>query len=547
MSEPNKVAWYNRRWFERLIEIIPGAVSWATLVAPVVISLFVPVAVAYYIIAFDLYWMIKSFHMSYNLIVGYKRLRASEKIDWRGRLEWFDNPSLKLKSINKELGSLKKIGSDLGLRRRRLIADKKELTSLAATKGLLDPKKIFNAVIIPILNEVDVIESTIKSLTETDYPVDRLMLIVSYEERGGAEVEQAVRRGIAKYGSQMALAMAVKHPDLSDRPKTKAENSNFAGRILAKETLARGIDPDYVIVTSLDSDHRVSKSYFSCLTYSYASEPNRRHRSFQPIPLFLNNIWDAPAAMRVIAIGNSFWTLMETMRPGRLRNFASHAQSLATLIDTDFWNAYSIVEDGHQFWRTYFRYDGDHKVVAVLAPIYQDAVVAGTYKRTIIDQYKQIRRWAWGVSDIPYVVRQSLANRRAPWGDKLLQLGRLFESHFSWATSSITLQAVAWLPLFLNPRFSYQTLAHELPVITSTILELASVGVIVTILISLLSLPPRPARYRRFKSIFMVAQWALLPITAIAFGSVAALQAQTRLMFGRYFVEFNVTEKARKD
>jgi hypothetical protein len=344
----------------------------------------------------------------------------------------------------------------------------------------------------------------------------------------------------------MALAIAVKHPDLTDRPKTKAENSNFAGRILEKEMSDRGIDPEKVIVTSLDSDHRVSRIYFSCLTYKYAAEPNRRHRSFQPIPMFLNNIWDAPAAMRVIAIGNSFWTLMETMRPGRLRNFASHAQSLATLIDTDFWNVYSIVEDGHQFWRTYFRYDGDHKVIAVLAPIYQDAVLAGTYRKTITEQYKQIRRWAWGVSDIPYVVRQSLANRRAPWGDKLLQLGRLFESHFSWATSSITLQAVAWLPLFLNPRFSYQTLAHELPMITSTILELASVGIIITILISLMSLPPRPARYRRAKSILMIAQWVLLPVTAIAFGSVAALQAQTRLMMGRYFVEFNVTEKARK-
>jgi hypothetical protein len=99
------VVWYNRRWFERLLEIIPGAVSWTTLVAPIVISLFVPVAVAYYIIAFDLYWMIKSFHMSYNLVIGYRRLRRSEKIDWRSRLGWFDDPKLSLRMVQEELAS----------------------------------------------------------------------------------------------------------------------------------------------------------------------------------------------------------------------------------------------------------------------------------------------------------------------------------------------------------------------------------------------------------------------------------------------------------
>jgi hypothetical protein len=249
--------------------------------------------------------------------------------------------------------------------------------------------------------------------------------------------------------------------------------------------------------------------------------------------------------MRVIATGNSFWQLMETMRPHRLRNFAAHAQSLAALIATDYWSTTTIVEDGHQFWRTYFVYDGDHEVVPVFTPIYQDAVLAETYLKTIRAQYLQLRRWAWGVSDIPYTVRAALANTRIPWTNKGVQIARLIEGHISWATSSITLTAVAWLPLYLNREFSYQTLAHQLPIITSRILQISSVGIIVTILISIISLPPRPARYKKSRNIFMVAQWALLPITSIAFGSIAALDSQTRLMFGRY-LGFYVTEKSRK-
>jgi len=222
------------------------------------------------------------------------------------------------------------------------------------------------------------------------------------------------------------------------------------------------IDPNDVLVTTFDADHRASKSYFSYLTFEYCIEPDRRHRSFQPIPMFYNNIWDVPAPMRVIATSNSFWMLMETMRPSRLRNFASHAQSLATLIDTDYWSVTTIVEDGHQYWRTYFRYDGDHRVVPLYIPIYQDAVLAESYLKNHQSSVQTAQTVGLGSDGHIVCVRQSIANRRAPLGNKLLQLWRLFESHFSWATSSILLTSAAWLPLILNREFSYQALAHEL-------------------------------------------------------------------------------------
>lgn len=247
----------------------------------------------------------------------------------------------------------------------------------------------------------------------------------------------------------------------------------------------------------------------------------------------------------MIATSNSFWILMEMMRPHRLRNFAAHAQPMEALIDTDFWSVTTIVEDGHQYWRTYFRYNGMHDVVPIFTQVYQDAVLADTYAKTFKVQFLQLRRWAWGVTDIAYAVRHAVANKRIPWSKKFPQLFRLVESHYSWATAPLVLMFVAWMPLYLNRTFSYQALAHNLPIITSRILLLASVTMLLTISISLISLPKRPKRYGKIRMIMMLAQWVILPVTSIGFSAFAAINAQTRLMFARY-LEFYVTDKATK-
>ncbi len=549
--------YYDQRWFTRAMEILPGAVTWLTLLLPVILSLTDPVLVAYFIIAYDLYWMIKSFRLSANLLRGYRRLHLAQFVDWNLRLEG-------LKDLNKDIvrneSELKKMQEEhpaavhwwyLGDRKVRsryaeAVYERERLTALKGRK-LMDPDAIYHAVVLATYNEsIDTLWPSVKSLTEVDFPLDQIMLVIAYEERGGPQTEANALRLVKEFGHKFAFAIAVKHPDgVAGEIRGKGGNISHAGRVLEAEVQRRKIDPEHVVVTTFDSDHRASKNYFSYLSYLYATDENRVHRSYQPIPMFFNNIWDVPAPMRVIATGNSFWMLMETMRPHRLRNFAAHAQSLAALIATDFWSVTTIVEDGHQYWRTYFAFDGDHEVVPIFTPIYQDAVLAATYIKTFRVQFLQLRRWAWGVTDFAYVVRNSLANKEIPWGNKLPQIGRLFESHFSWATAPLILTFVGWLPLYLNRNFGYESLAHNLPIITSRILTLSSIAIVVTVLLSLISLPPKPARYHKTRFVGMILQWMLLPITTIGFGALAALNSQTRLMFGRY-LEFYVTEKATK-
>ena len=70
------------------------------------------------------------------------------------------------------------------------------------------------------------------------------------------------------------------------------------------------------------------------------------------------------------------------------------------------------------------------------------------------------------------------------------------------------------------------------------------IGLFVTIFLSLKMLPPRPERYKRRHSVFMVTQWVLMPVTAIIYNSFSAFNAQTHLLLGKYLDKFDVTEKA---
>ena len=538
----------DRRWMIRLLEIIPGAVTWITIALPIILSFWSPIAVAYFIIAFDLYWTVKAFHISYSLYRAYGRLHATDKIDWTARLEWLSHPQ----------ASLDKVSTALDVAFVEHPGDSKLYKELQVKQGilenlarherlLLDPKEIYNVVLIATYNEsIDTLEPSLQALTEVDYPLDHMMVILAYEERGGEQTEINAKALIERYGDRFAYAKAIKHPDgIVGEHRGKGANITHAGRIFAQHINELGIDPEHIIVTTFDADHRAARNYFTLLTYEYASDPNRLHKSYQPIPMFYNNIWDAPAPMRVIALGNSFWTLTETMRPHRLRNFSAHAQGLATLIGTDFWSITTIVEDGHQFWRTYFAYDGDHQVMPIFTCVYQDAVLADTYLKTFRAQYLQLRRWAWGCSDIPYVFRNMVKNPQIPLWNRIIQFHRLFDSHFSQATAPLLLTFVAYLPLLLNAGSSRSIVAQNLPFITSDILTVASIGLFVMIFFSLISLPPRPARYRRTRVLGMISQWLLLPLITMGYSSFAAIDAQTRLMFGKY-LEFYVTEKSVK-
>lgn len=508
------------RWLERL----PAMLSWTLLATPFILSLISPSLAAFFIIGYILIWFFRGVGLNLRVIQGYNTMKKHEKLPWRQMLEDIEKGEATVKNAPKWHAA--------------------NIERVDVLPGAVKPSETIHAVIIAVYNEArEVVAPTIESVLASDYPMKNVILVIAYEERGGPDTAKMVKELIKTYGDKFMFAEAVEHPqDMPHEVIGKGGNITFAGRVLQERLEERKIDPIRVLVTTLDSDNRPHPNYLSALTYTFSLCPEPKKVSFQPIPIYTNNIWDVPALMRVIATGNSFWNLVLSLRPHMIRNFSAHAQSMAALIDTDFWSVRTIVEDGHQFWRTYFRYDGKHEVYPIYVPIYQDAVLAEGYRRTLKAQFIQIRRWAWGCSDIAFVwTKGFLTPNDVPRRDLIAKTGRLMESHLSWATGPILLLTAAFVPILFNPD---NIAANQLPQMASYIQRVAMVGLVITMFLSFKSLPPKPARYTRKRTVLMVFQWVLLPVTTIAYNSMAALYSQTRLFRGKYLDKFDVTEKA---
>ncbi len=515
----------------RFFEMLPGLLSWGILALPFVLSQVSPLLCVFFIIGYLMLWFAKAIGLNIRAIQGFRMLSQHQKLPWPQMLE--------------ELGSGKTDQPD----RHVPSWHYENVLRVAEQPTPIKPNEIVHAMMIATYNESrEVLEPTIKSILDSDYNPKQVILIIAYEERGGPEVATQAKQLIDDYKHHFKHAFAVEHPtDIPGEIIGKGGNVTYAGRELQKYIATTKIDPLSVIVTTLDADNRPHKYYLSALSYLYAATTDPRYVSYQPIPIYTNNIWDAPAPMRVIATGNSFWNIVLSMRTHMIRNFSAHAQSLQTLIDTDFWSVRTIVEDGHQFWRTYFRYEGQHEVYPLYVPIYQDAVLSTTYWKTLKAQFIQLRRWAWGASDVAYVAEKGFFTpNKVPKFDLLLKFGRLLEGHITWAVAPLILAFSAFIPGLFNRHDLGPSdfVVRQLPHLVSNIQTLALLGIFVTLFLSLKMLPPKPERYKRHRTLFMMLQWVLLPVTTVLYNSFAALYSQTRLMFGKYIGKFDVTDKA---
>lgn len=511
----------------RFFEILPGALSYFILLLPIILSFISVTAAAFFILAYILIYFTRSIAFDVRAFFGYREMRMQEKLDWNKMVDEIERGE-----VNPEA--------------KRPDWHRSNIERLQETPSIVAPHEVMHAVIIATYNESrEVLEPTIRSVINSDFDMKKVIFVLAYEARAGEKIEQQANDLVKEFGGNFFHAMAVKHPaNMVGEIIGKGGNISYAGRELAKYLEQAKIDPKDVVVTTLDADNRPAKQYFAALTYLYCVVPDPIRASYQPLPMYTNNIWDAPAPMRVIATGNTFFYFVLSQRPHLQRNFSAHAQSMRALIDMDFWSVRSIVEDGHHFWRSYFFYDGNYRVYPLAIPIYQDAVLAEGYVKTLKAQFIQMRRWTYGASDIAYMAQEGFFRKnKVPRGDLISKFLRTLEGHVTWATGAPLLLYAAFIPVMFNPQ-NYA--ANELPIIISRIQTLGLIGLSASLFVALKTLPPRPARYKRRRTVFMLLQWFYLPVTTLCYGAAAALYSQTRLMFAKY-LSFIVTEKAVKE
>lgn len=526
----------DRHGWYRFFEILPGLLSFAIFFTPIVLSFFYVTAAALFIIVYVLILLIRAGAMSMRVIEGYGNIKKARKIDWESLLLDFYHPDRATSHSNPKNSLIKAHISNMKRLQRGNLID-------------IMPDELLQVVIVATFNESQaIIHPTIDHVISSNGFANRkTVLYIAYEGRASEQKKRETLETLNLYKDKFYHAEAVEHPLAGNEIAGKGANATYTARKIAKWVDEQGIDPSRVLVTVLDSDNRVDKNFFSILSYVYLSAENRKQKSYQPVALYNNNIWDVPAIMRICAISNTYFHMGNSMRPHALRNFSAHSQSLDALIDTDYWSTRTIVEDGHQFWRSYFRYDGDHEVLPLFAPIYQDAVYAGGRLRTTRAQFKQIRRWTYGASDVAYVATKAFftKNKVNKW-DALTKFGRLLESHVGWATSAPLILLSGWFPLFLNRQSNQNIVAQRIPSIVSGINTVALIALLFVVYVGIATLPQRPPHQRRSRALGFVWQWILTPVVGVVFNSVAAINSQTHLVFRRYIGTFDVTEKAVK-
>lgn len=487
----------------RACEIVPAALAWATLLAMILFSRFAPVFTAFFIIAFDLYWLLKTVYLSLHLRAAFKETMKNMKINWLERLK------------------AEKPGWD----------------------------EYYHLIILPFYHEGwEVVASSLESLAQVNYPKEKILVALAAEESGGTQAQDIARRAELEYGNRFGAFCVTTHPrGIPGELAGKGANIHFAGK-KAKEGLvdARGIPVPRVIVSALDIDTVVWPEYFSRLVYVYLSVPNPERKSYQPIPFYINNIWHAPAVARVISFSATFWHTLQQERPERMTTFSSHSMPLSALIAVDYWQTNMVSEDSRIFWQCFFRYDGDYEVASLHYPVSMDANVASTFWQTMVNQYKQQRRWGYGAENIPYFLFGFMKNKKVSARKKWVFGFLIIEGFHSWATNALIIFMLGWLPLYLGgTAFNATQLSYNLPQMTKYIMTLASVGIVSSAALSIVILPPKPPEYGKGKYALMILQWPLMFVTMIVFGAFPGLEAQTRLALGKY-MGFWVTPKGRK-
>jgi len=487
----------------RALEILLGILAWVTLILMVVFSRYFPVSIAIFIILFDTYWLFKCVYMSLYLRATFRTMKQVVRKDWLKELKELDGW-----------------------------------------------ERIRHLVILPMYKEPYlVVRETFEALARANYPLDKFIVVLALEERAGEAGQEVGEKIRDEFGGRFFKFLVTVHPDgIQGELAGKGANSAWAGREVKKLIDSLGIPYENIIVSTFDVDTQIYQDYFSRLTYVYLTSPNRDRSSYQPIPLFTNNIYETNAFARVVSFSSTFWHMMNQARPERLTTFSSHSMPFKALVEINFWAVDHVSEDSLIFWQCFMHYDGDWRVVPLYYPVSMDANVAPTFWQTMVNIYKQNRRWGWGVENVPYMLYGFITNPRIALKRKLYWGFNIVEGFHSWATNALMIFALGWLPTVLGGEvFTATILAHRLPEITRWVMWLAMFGIVTSATVSAALLPPKPAWFKPRHYLLYFAQWILMPITIIVFGAIPGLESQTRLLLGGKFrLGFWVTPKGRR-
>ncbi|MDP8924493.1 MAG: glycosyltransferase family 2 protein [Chloroflexota bacterium] len=475
-----------------------GSLTWALLTSPLWGALLVPSQLVLFLAVFNAYWFYKSASMAIAALVGYRRLKEGQRVDWLGRVRKID-----------------------GWRRIR------------------------HLVVIPTYKEPpEILEVMLDHLAAQDFPRENLDVVLAFEERDLGARERATRL-VDQFDGEFGHLLVTYHPDRPGELRGKSSNLAYAVRV-AKRVLIDELGRDMrdVVVTICDADSRLHPKFLSALTFQFLTEPARRYRIWQPALLFYSNIWRLPALTRISAGLYSVWQLSRLVARYKLVTQSTYSLSLATAHDAGYWDVDVIPEDSRMFFKVFFElgHEQEVRVDPIFLPVMADAAEGKGFWATIVSHYRQTRRWAWGISDVPYVVRRAAERRAIPFWARLRRATFYVEEHICWPTHWFVLtlgaNAVAWFA----PATAQDATMAALLGASGWLLSACLPALLIVACLDRCLRPPRPASMTGWSEVGNVVSWLLLPLVGLVLTALPAVDAHTRLLLGKY-LHYQVTEK----
>ncbi|OGE18614.1 hypothetical protein A3J19_03040 [Candidatus Daviesbacteria bacterium RIFCSPLOWO2_02_FULL_41_8] len=488
--------------FERFLEILPGSLTWLALTSPIWLSFSLPYAVAYLILIADVYWLLTAFRIAILILIGYKKMELAKKENW-------------LKLLQKDFPQ--------------------------------SCEKYYQLILVPTYKEaLYILKPTFEAIINGSYPRKKILIAVGFEERDDSEKIRETKNYLKKIEKKVAGIFTTIHPyGLPGEVAGQGSNKNWMINHLLPEILKKGIRIEDVFVTTLDADFVIHREFLSGALHKYLSlpAPERDKRTFTGVFLYHNNYWQTPTPMRLMATGTSLWQLAEMVGSDKYMNYSSMSISLKALLDIGLWIPDKVNDDNGFYWKAYFHFNGDYKVIPHFLPISADAVQDTTLLKTFQNQYLQIKRWAYGVEHIPFIIRQYFTKEIDFW-DKTDRVLFKIWGDLKWGFLAIFVTFGSLFIPLINPNFKASVISVNLPIVSSWILTATFLGLFATIFVHEKIAPKRPADWSLLTKIWSYIQWLLIPLMLITISSLPAIDAQTSLMFGRK-LEFRVTNKAR--
>jgi len=500
----------------RILESVPALLTWSTLLSAILLAIFKPVTAMIVIIIFDLYWFLRISYLSIYLFQSWNTYKIHRTIDWYKKLELYEN--------NPE-------------------------------SPVSEWKKYYHLVFIPTYREsISVLEETFLSLSKCSYPSDKILIVLAGEKRDETNFLKNVKILEEKFRSMWSRVLVTLHPDnIPGEIAGKGSNIHWAGQRAEAWLEKQKIHEDFVIVSTFDCDTQPHPQYFAYLSWTFLHTPDRYQCSYQPMAVYFNNHSLSTPLTRVVSSSTTFWLLSELSRPERLLTFSSHSMSWKALRAVGFWQPDIVTEDTRIFLQCWLYYRGEYRTVPLFIPVSMSTVDVPSLWQTIKNQYKQMRRWGWGVEHMPYLFWNILRHPEIQFSKRFRYLWNIGEGMYTWATAPLIILILGYIPFYFYQSGDFQTdfLVASTPVILEWLMRISLIGVFSAAYLMWQMQPPLNSSERKWSKIraiiVFVAQWLLVPVSLIFFGSLPALDAQTRLALGKYLGFWVAPKRTEKE